>query len=223
MQPVTQQRPVFDAKTFLSTAGAGREMLYFRKGQTIFAQGDTSDAVFVVQAGSVRLSARSQGGKEATLDILGAEDFVGKDSLAGLPARPVSACALTDSTLLRIEKKAMMHTLARETTLGNLFATYVLTRYMRYQQDLVDQRCNSSEKRLARVLLLQSRLDAQSSRETVTARISHEVLAEMVGTTRSRVCWFMNQFKRAGYIDYTAKSSQLLVRPSLFAFYAHSM
>ena len=198
----------------------GREMLSFRKGQMIFAHGDASDAVFVIQSGNVRISARSQGGKEATLDILGDGDFVGKDSIAGRPIRTASASALTDCQLLRIEKKAMMLALAREVRLSKTFCVYVLARNIRYQQDLLDQRCNSSEKRLARILLRHAHLDRQSSPETVIARIKHEILAEMVGTTRSRVCFFMNRFKNAGYIEYNLKKPELRVRRSLLAFYA---
>ncbi len=194
--------------------------MFFRKEQMIFAQGDASDAVYVIQSGNVRLSARSQGGKEATLDILGDEDFVGKDSIAGQPIRTASAIALTDCQLLRIEKKAMMLALAREVTLSKAFCTYVLARNIRYQQDMLDQRCNSSEKRLARILLRHSHFDRQSSPEIVIARIKHEFLAEMVGTTRSRVCFFMKRFKDAGYIEYNLKKPELRVRRSLLAFYA---
>jgi CRP/FNR family transcriptional regulator, cyclic AMP receptor protein len=220
VKPVATQRPAFNPKTFLSTVGAGREMMSFRKGRMIFAQGDACDAVFVIQSGNVRLSARSQGGKEATLDILGDEDFVGKDSIAGQPIRTASAIALTDCQLLRIEKKAMMLALAREVTLSKTFCAYVLARNIQYQQDLLDQRCNSSEKRLARILLRQSHFNRQSSPETVIARINHEILAEMVGTTRSRVCFFMKRFKDAGYIEYNLKKPELRVRRSLLAFYA---
>ena len=215
-----KQKGVFNPKVFLSTEGAGREMMFFRKGQAIFAQGDASDAVFVIQTGSVRLSARSQGGKEATLDILGEEDFVGKDSIAGQPIRMSSANALTDCQLLRIEKKAMMLALAQEVALSNVFCAFVLARNIRYQQDLVDQRCNPSEKRLARILLLYAHFDGQSSPEIVVLKINHETLAEMVGTTRSRVCFFMKKFKDAGYIDYKLKDEKLRVRRSLLTFYA---
>jgi CRP/FNR family cyclic AMP-dependent transcriptional regulator len=217
---VTKPRHAFNPRTFLSTAGTGREMLSFRKGQMIFAQGNATDSMFVIQAGSVKLSARSQNGKEATLDILGAEDFLGCDSMAGQPIRIASASALTECMLLRIEKKAMMLALAQELTLSNTFCTYMLARNIRYQQDLLDQRCNPSEKRLARILLLLSHFFGQSSPETVVDRINHETLAEMVGTTRSRVCFFMKKFKDAGFIDYNLKTQPLRVRRSLLAFYA---
>jgi CRP-like cAMP-binding protein len=216
---VEKRRRVFNPKVFLSTEGAGREMMSFRKGQTIFAQGDVSDAVFVIQTGSVRLSAKSQGGKEATLDILGGEDFVGKDSVAGQAIRTTSANALTNCQLLRIGKKTMMLALAQEVTLSNAFCAFVLARNIRYQHDLVDQRCNPSEKRLARILLLYAHFDGQSSPEIVVQKISHETLSEMVGTTRSWVCFFMKKFKDAGLIDYKLKGQKLWVRQSLLTFY----
>jgi CRP/FNR family transcriptional regulator, cyclic AMP receptor protein len=217
---MTKQSTVFDPKTFLSAVGAGKEMMSFRKGQRIFAEGDASDAVFVVQTGSVRLSARCQGGKEATLDILSSGDFVGKDSLAGEPIRTASANALTCCQLLRIEQKAMMLALAQEVTLATAFCAHVLKRNIRYQQDLVDQRCNPSEKRLARVLLRLTRFDGQSSRETAIPKINQETLAEMVGTTRSRVCFFMNKFRNSGLIEYDPTSNLIRVHCTLLTFCA---
>jgi CRP-like cAMP-binding protein len=193
-------------------------MLSFRKGQTIYAQGDTADSLFVIQKGRVKLSVRSQAGKEATLDILGDEDFVGKDSIAGQSSRTASATAITDCRLLRITKKVMMLALARRLKLANLFWAYVLARNIQYQQDLVDQRCNPSEKRLARVLLLLAHYDGHGGPEATIPRISHEILAEMVGTTRSRVCFFMNRFKESGFIYYEHKSDVLRVHRTLLAF-----
>ena len=159
-------------------------MMLFRKGQPIFTQGDRSDAVFVVQAGLVRLSARSQAGKRTTIDILGDEDFVGKDAVSSSADRTASANALTDCQLLRIDSKTMALALVREVTLSNTFCLFLLARNIRYQQDLVDQRCNPSEKRLARILLLYAHFDGQSSPEIVVQKINHATLAEMVGTTR---------------------------------------
>jgi CRP-like cAMP-binding protein len=210
----------FNAKAFLSSAGAGREMLSFQSGQNIFTQGGPSDAVFVIQTGHVRVSARSQSGKNTTLDILAEDDFVGKDCLTGEPIRTISANALTDCKILRIPKRVMALALSSEITLANAFAAYVLARNMRYQQDLVDQHCNTSEKRLARILLLLSHFDSQSTPEAELPRIKHETLAEMVGTTRSRVSHFMKKFKRAGFIDYHLKKESIRVRRSLLAFYA---
>jgi CRP/FNR family cyclic AMP-dependent transcriptional regulator len=215
---MTKQCTLFDPKSFLSTVGAGREMMSFRKGQSIFAQDDVSDAVFVIQTGSVRLSARHQSGKEATLDILGNEDFVGTDSLAGQPIRTTSASALTDCQLLRIEQKAMMLALAQEVNLATAVCAHVLKRNIRYQQDLVDQRCNPSEKRLARILLRLTRFDGQSSFGTAIPKFNQETLAEMVGTTRSRVSFFMNKFRSSGFIDYNNTSNLIRVHRKLRAF-----
>ena len=215
---MTKQRTLFDPQAFLSTVGAGRGMMSFRKGQSIFAQDDVSDAVFVIQTGSVRLSARSQSGKEATLEILGKQDLAGHDSLAGQPLRTASAGALTDCQLLRIEKKIMMCALAQEVTLATAVCTYVLKRNIRYQQDLVDQRCNPSEKRLARILLRLTRFDGRSSFGTAIPKINQETLAEMVGTTRSRVSFFMNKFRSSGFIDYNNTSNLIRVHRKLRAF-----
>ena len=217
---MTKQRHLFDPKTFLSTVGTGREMMSFRKGQSIFAQEDVSDAVFVIQTGSVRLSARYQSGKETTLDILGNEDFVGNDSLVGQPLRTTSASAWTDCQLLRIERKAMMLALAQEGTLATAVCAYVLKRNIRYQQDLMDQRCNLSEKRLAHILLRLTRFEGRSSFGTAIPKINQETLAEMVGTTRSRVSFFMNKFRNSGLIDYNTTSNLIRVHRKLLAFCA---
>ena len=190
----------------------------FRKGQTIYAQGDPTDALFVIQNGRVKLSVRSHAGKEATLDILSDGDFVGKDSVAGQTSRTASASAMTDCSLLRIEKKAMLLALTRQIKLANMFWGYVLARYLRYQQDLVDQRCNPGEKRLARILLLLAHFDGHGAPQTSIPHISHETLAEMVGTTRSRVCYFMKRFKDSGFIHYRHKGKLLQVHRTLLAF-----
>jgi len=217
---MAKPRSAFNPRTFLSTVGRGREMMSFKIGQTIYAQGDATDAVFVIQKGKVRLSVKSQAGKEATLDILSDDDFVGKDAIAGQSSRTAHATAMSDCSLLRIEKKAMMLALTRQVKLANVFWAYVLARNIRYQQDLVDLRCNLSEKRLARILLLLAHFDARGSPETVVSRISHETLAEMVGTTRSRVCHFMKRFKASGFIYYDTKSKMLRVHRTLLAFCA---
>ncbi len=164
----------------------------FLEKQIIFAQGDVTDAVFVIQKGNVKLSAKSKAGKEATLGLLSDRDFVGEDCLAGQPLRIPSASAMTDCDLLRIEKKAMMLSLHREQTLSNLFVAYLLVRNIRYQEDLIDQHCNSSEKRLARILLLLAKKHTPGS---VVRKLDQAILAEMVGTTRSRVNFFMNRFR----------------------------
>ncbi len=215
---MVKRRHAFNPKTFLTTIGAGRRLISFTKGQTIYVQGDTADSLFVVQSGSVKVSMKSHAGKEATLDILREADFIGKDSIAGGSTRMASASAITDCILLRITKTAMMIALSRQVKLANLFWAYVLARNIRYQQDLVDQHCNPSEKRLARILLLLAHYDGHGGSETTVPAISHETLAEMVGTTRSRICFFMNRFKKSGFIYYEHKGKLLRVHRTLLAF-----
>ena len=192
----------FDPKKFLATIGEGRKAVTFPKKQTIFAQGDAADAVFYIQEGKVRLSVVSKVGKEATLGILGDGQFFGEGSLAGQALRMGSATAMTDCELLRIEKKAMMLALHREHTFSDLFVAYLLARNVRYEEDLVDQLFNSSEKRLARLLLLLAHFGKEGTPHTVIPKISQETLAEMIGTTRSRVSFFMNRFRELGFLDY---------------------
>jgi len=177
-------------------------MLPFQKKDQIFAQGDFKDGLYFVQTGKVRLSVVSEAGKEATLGILGEGDFFGEGGLAGQPRRMSSATALTDCVLLHIEPKAMMHAMNTEPKLSALFVKYLLKRNIRYQDDLVDQLFNSSEKRLARVLLLMAHFGKEGVSETSVPRLSQETLAEMVGTTRSRVSFFMNRFRKLGFIHY---------------------
>ena len=215
---MTKPPHAFNLKTFLSTAGTGRTLVSFTKGQTIFAQGDAADSLYVIQTGRVKVSVKSEAGREATLDILSDADFVGKDSIAGKGARTASARAMSHCNLLRITKKAMLLALTRQVKLANLFWAYVLDRNIRYQQDLVDQHCNRSEKRLARILLLLAHYDGHGGAETTVPRISHETLAEMVGTTRSRVSFFMNKFRKSGFIYYEHKSKLLRVHRTLLAF-----
>ena len=197
--------PDFSPVTFLSTTGKGREMLSFEKKNTIFAQGDTTDGLFFIQSGKVRLSVVSEAGKEATLAILGERDFFGESGLAGELLRMSSATAITDCVLLHVEKRAMMLAMSLQPKLSALFLKYLLKRNMRYQDDLVDQLFNSSEKRLARILLLLAQFGKESKPETVVPRISQEILAEMIGTTRSRVSFFMNRFRKLGFIEYNGE------------------
>src|SRR5438445_9957641 len=192
----------FDPKTFLSTIDGGRKIAPFPKKQTIFVQGDSSDAVFYIQKGKVRLTVVSKSGKEATIGILSEENFFGEGSLAGQALRMGPAAAMTDCQILRIEKKAMMDALHHEHTLSDMFVAYLLARNIRYEEDLVDQLFNSSEKRLARVLLMLAHFGKEGVPETVVPKISQETLAEMVGTTRSRVSFFMNRFRNMGFIAY---------------------
>ena len=215
----SEKKPDFDPLAFLATIGEGRKFVLFPKKQTVFAQGNAADAVFYVQTGKVRLSVVSKTGKEATIRILGEGEFFGEGSLAGQPLRMDSATAMTDCAVLRIEKKAMMEALHREHAFSDLFVAYLLARNIRYEEDLVDQLFNSSEKRLARVLLLLAHFGKESKPETVIPKISQEVLSEMIGTTRSRVSFFMNRFRKLGFVNYDETS--LRVHGSLLNIVLH--
>jgi CRP/FNR family cyclic AMP-dependent transcriptional regulator len=199
---VAKKKREFDPNTFLATIGEGRKILTVPKKQTIYAQGDEASAVFYIQKGKVRLTVVSQTGKEATIGIVGEENFFGEGALAGQLLRMGSAAAMTDCELLRVDKKAMMTALHREHTFSDLFVAYLLARNIRYEEDLVDQLFNSSEKRLARVLLLLAHFGKDGIPESVVPKVSQETLAEMVGTTRSRVSFFMNRFRKLGFIHY---------------------
>src|SRR5690242_558396 len=200
----------FDCHAFLATIGEGRKIVAFLTKQTIFTQGDTADAVFYIQTGKVKLTVVSKTGKEATIGILSEGEFFGEGGLAGQPLRMGSATAMTDCELLRIEKGAMMSALHREHAFSDMFVAYLLARNIRYEEDLVDQLFNSSEKRLARVLLLLAHFGKEGIPETVVPKISQETLAEMVGTTRSRVSFFMNRFRKLGFIHYAGGSEGAL-------------
>jgi CRP-like cAMP-binding protein len=204
MKPVVSARKLskFDTKTFLSTINGGRKILAFARKQAIFVQGDPSDAVFYIKQGKVRLTVVSKIGKEATIGILNVGDFFGEGCLAGQPFRLCSATAISDCSVMRIDKKSMMEVLHREHAFSDMFVAYLLTRNIRYEEDLVDQLFNSSEKRLARMLLLLAHFGKDGKPESVIPKISQETLAEMVGTTRSRVSFFMNRFRKMGFIDY---------------------
>jgi len=199
----------FDPRKFLATIGEGRKVVTFAKKQTIFAQGDAADAVFYIQEGKVRLTVVSKIGKEATLGILSEGQFFGEGSLAGQALRMGSATAMTECELLRIDKKAMMLALHREQTFSDLFVAYLLARNIRYEEDLVDQLFNSSEKRLARLLLLLAHFGKEGVPQTVIPKISQETLADMIGTTRSRVSFFMNRFRELGFLDYGESGLQV--------------
>jgi CRP/FNR family cyclic AMP-dependent transcriptional regulator len=192
----------FDPNTFLVTIGKGRTIVAVQKKRTVYSQGDRADSVFYVQKGKVRLTVVSKAGKEATIGIVGERNFFGEGALAGQLLRMGSAIALTDCDLLRIEKKAMLDALHREHALSDLFVAYLLARNIRYEADLVDQLFNSSEKRLARILLLLAHFGKEGNPETVVPKISQETLAEMIGTTRARVSFFMNRFRKLGFIHY---------------------
>ena len=196
-----KNRP-FSPATFLATIGEGRRNLAVSRKHGIFTQGDAADSVFYVQKGKVRLSVVSKIGKEAMIGIVSDGNFFGEGSLAGQALRMGSAAAMTDCHLLRIDKKAMMEALHREHAFSDMFVAYLLARNIRYEEDLVDQLFNSSEKRLARVLLMLAHFGKEGVPETVVPKISQETLAEMVGTTRSRVSFFMNRFRKLGFIQY---------------------
>jgi CRP/FNR family transcriptional regulator, cyclic AMP receptor protein len=199
---LARRKREFDPKKFLATIGVGRKVVAFPKKKTVFSQGDAADSIFYIQDGKVRLTVVSKVGKEATLGILSEGDFFGEGGLAGQPLRMGSATAMTDCELLRIDKKAMMSALHREHEFSDMFVAYLLARNIRYEEDLVDQLFNSSEKRLARILLLLARFGKEGVPETVIPRISQETLADMIGTTRSRVSFFMNRFRKLGFVDY---------------------
>jgi CRP/FNR family cyclic AMP-dependent transcriptional regulator len=199
---VAKNKTEFDPSTFLATISAGRKFVLFPKKQRIFTQGDDADAVFYIQTGKVKLTVVSKTGKEATIGILGERGFFGEGSLAGQSLRMGSATAMTDCAVLRIEKAAMMEALHREHEVSDMFVAYLLARNIRYEEDLVDQLFNSSEKRLARILLLLAHFGKEGKPETVVPKISQEALAEMIGTTRSRVSFFMNRFRKMGFIHY---------------------
>jgi CRP-like cAMP-binding protein len=210
----------FDSKTFLSTINGGRKIVAFAKTQTIFVQGDSSDTVFYIQKGKVKLTVVSKVGKEATIGILNEGDFFGEGCLAGQPLRLCSATAMTDSTVMKIDKKSMVEVLHREHAFSDTFVAYLLTRNIRYEEDLVDQLFNSSEKRLARILLLLAHFGKEGKPEIVIPKMSQETLAEMIGTTRSRVSFFMNRFRKLGFIDYQAGDA-LQVHSSLLNIVLH--
>jgi CRP-like cAMP-binding protein len=222
MTPISAAKKLgkFDPKTFLSTIDGGRKVATFAEKKMIFAQGDSSDAVFYIQKGKVKLSVVSESGREATIGILNEGSFFGESCLTGQPLRLCSATAMTDCTVMRIKKKSMMEVLHREHAFSDMFVAYLLTRNIRYEEDLVDQLFNSSEKRLARVLLLLAHFGKDGKPESVIPKISQEVLAEMVGTTRSRVSFFMNRFRKLGFIDYRGGDA-LQVHSSLLNIVLH--
>jgi CRP/FNR family cyclic AMP-dependent transcriptional regulator len=216
-----KNRP-FSPATFLATIGEGRRNLAVSRKHGIFTQGDAADAVFYIQKGKVRLSVVSKIGKEATIGILSEGNFFGEGSLAGQGLRMGSAAAMTDCHLLRIEKNAMMEALHREHAFSDMFVAYLLARNIRYEEDLVDQLFNSSEKRLARVLLMLAHFGKEGVPEPVVPKISQETLAEMVGTTRSRVSFFMNRFRKLGFIQYAGGiEGGLQVHSSLLSVVLH--
>jgi len=199
---VRKRPPSFNPQAFLTKVGSGKTILQSRKHHLIFSQGDAADAVFYIQEGRVKLTVDSPQGKEAVVAILERGDFLGEPCLARQPVRLATATTLEDSTLVRIDKTAMIRVLHDEPAFSELFMPHLLSRNVHIQEDLVDQLFNSAEKRLARVLLLLAHFGKEGKPEPVVAKIPQETLAEMIGTTRSRVSFFMNKFRKLGFIDY---------------------
>jgi CRP/FNR family transcriptional regulator, cyclic AMP receptor protein len=210
---------LFDPSAFLSQAGLGRTIVDLKKGKTIFSQGDPAESIFYIQSGQVKLSVISSNGKEATIAMLGAKDFLGEECVAnGCSLRLATAVSLTEGAVLQIDKNEMVRALHEHHALSDIFVSYLLSRNIRVQADLVDQLFNSSEKRLARALLLLAQFGKEGAPDTVIPKISQETLAEMVGTTRSRINFFMNRFRKLGFIEYNGK---LTVHSSLLGVVLH--
>jgi len=209
----------FDPAAFLATSGLGRVIVHLANKDLAFSQGDHADSVFYIQSGRIRLSVIARTGKEATVALLGAGEFCGEECIASShPVRVASASAITPTVLLKIDRKEMMRALHQEHTFSDIFVSHLLARNARVQEDLVDQLFNSSEKRLARVLLLLAQFGKEKAPEKVIPKISQEVLAEMVGTTRARVNFFMNRFRKLGFIEY---NGSIEVHPSLLSVVLH--
>jgi CRP/FNR family cyclic AMP-dependent transcriptional regulator len=205
----TKRRPSFNSTSFLAKVGEGRSIGKYRKGQVVFSQGDAADAVFYVQKGKVKVTVISEQGKEAVAAILGTDEFFGEGCLAGQTVRISTVTTMTDSVIARMEKAAIIRVIHEEPAFAEMFIAHLLGRTIRVEADLVDQLFNSSEKRLARMLLLLANFGKESKPEPIIAEISQETLAEMIGTTRSRVSFFMNKFRKLGFIDYNGSGVEV--------------
>ena len=195
----------FDPQVFLNTAGVARKIGEFRRGESIYSQGEAADSVLYVQKGGVKFSVVNGSGKEAVVAMFGPNDFFGEGCMAGQSVRMGTATAITPTTLLVIDKSELLRVLHTQHELSDYFITYMLSHNIRVEEDLIDQLFNSSEKRLARTLLLLARYGKQEQPERILAKVSQETLAKMVGTTRSRVNFFMNKFRKLGFIQYNGK------------------
>ena len=195
-------KPLFDPKVFLDTENSGRTISRYRKGQTLFSQGSPADAVFYIRRGKVKITVVSEQGKEAVVAIQGPDEFCGEGCLTGQVRRLGTASATTECEIMRLEKAAMIRVLHEEPAFSEMFVSHLLARTIRVEEDLVDQLFNSSEKRLARALLLLANFGKDGRPEPVIAKVSQETLADLIGTTRSRVSHFMNKFRKLGFIDY---------------------
>jgi CRP/FNR family cyclic AMP-dependent transcriptional regulator len=208
----------FDTKAFLSKAEAGRTISKYRINQVVFSQGDLADSVFYIHDGRVKVVVLSEQGKEAVVAILGPNQFCGEGSLAGQPRRMATAIALTECDIMRLEKEAIIHILHHEPAFAEMFVSHLLARTIRIEADLVDQLFNSSEKRLARALLLLANFGKEGKPQPILVHVNQEMLAEMIGTTRSRVNHFMNKFRQLGFIEY---NGSLQVHSSLLSVVLH--
>jgi len=212
-----QQNQPVDWETLLAGVDGGKSVIEYTANRIIYRQGDPAEAIYYLRRGKVKLTVTSQQGKEAIVAILGAGEFFGEGGLAGQTMRVSTAVAMTDCTCARIEKSRMAHMLHEQHEISELFVTHLLSRNIRYEEDLVDQLFNSSEKRLARILLLLAHFGKEGRSESVLPRINQENLAQMVGTTRSRVSHFMNKFKKLGFVDYDGPSGGLTVHSGLLS------
>ena len=197
-----KRKASFNPKSFLAKVGEGRSIGDYRKDQIVFSQGDPADAVFYIQKGKVKITVVSEQGKEAVVAILGTNEFFGEGCLAGQALRIATVATMTDSVIVRLEKAAIVRVIHQEPAFSEMFIAHLLGRTIRVEADLVDQLFNSSEKRLARLLLLLANFGKEGKPEPIIAKVSQETLAEMIGTTRSRVSFFMNKFRKLGFIDY---------------------
>lgn len=201
----SQRSPVFSVKAFLAKVGDGRSIANYGTGNSVYSQGDTADSVFYVHKGKVKVTVVSEQGKEAVVAFLGVNDFFGEGCLAGQPMRMATVSTLLDSVIVRMDKTAIMRVIHDEPAFSDFFIAHLLSRAVRVEADLVDQLFNSSEKRLARLLLLLANFGKEGRPEPIIAKISQETLAEMIGTTRSRVSFFMNKFRKLGFIEYNGR------------------
>jgi CRP/FNR family transcriptional regulator, cyclic AMP receptor protein len=195
----------FDPKVFLATTNGGRALSEYRTDEVIFSQGDPADAVFYIQKGQVKMTVISERGKEAVVAVLSSDEFCGEGCLTAQPRRLATATAMTKCEIMRLEKAAIIHVLREEPAFSEMFLSHLLTRTIRIEEDSVDQLFNSSEKRLARALLLLANFGKEGPPEPIIPKVSQETLAEMIGTTRSRVSFFMNKFRKLGLIDYNGR------------------
>src|SRR5579863_1192531 len=211
-------KPDFDLKGFLTEANGGRTVVAYGENAVIFSQGDPADTIFYIQKGKVKLTVLSKQGKEAVVAILGAGDFFGEGCLAGQCIRMATAVAMSECSIMRLEKAAVVRALHDQPSFSEVFVAHLLSRNIRIEEDLVDQLFNSSEKRLARVLLLLANFGKEGTPQTVIPKMSQETLAEIIGTTRSRVSFFMNRFRKLGFIEY---NGELKIHSSLLNIVLH--